>query len=572
MTSPLISFVASLLDFPELNSSSKQRRAIYPRDLSNSLATLSLQNGTRSLMGAHQQQDSHELFLLLSSGIESELIKILKEKERIEEESNTGFRGLLNTLSTSTSPSSTSNTSQTLSQLRNLNPLNSILAQRTSCLVCGYSESIRLFCNEEFSLNVPERTNRYHLEDCFRDFIELEKIEWYCFRCSLRESLDKINTEVWKLENGSGSTTSNGNVNGRHSEKKIGHDKEEEEAPTSNTNGHLNAENKLTNSKKRKLREFKKIQNKLKLSIEDNLHEDEFHSEALNLSKTNFKLEKSLSRNSTKQIMICKPPSLLSIHLNRSNYSYSGYGPSKNNCRIFFEEFLDLGKFVLDGDSLTLDGRRSISDPEGLLKLQPKHQQLNRNGVGIQRKGGYKPIWYKLKSIVVHYGGHSFGHYVSFRRRPSTSSGITSSLHQDLQDDTYNQNPSTGANISSNGYLDDEIDFENKSKEDENWDRISDDSVDRCHLNDVLNQNPFLLFYERLETDAQDSSLYQNASLSQSLSVGDDDQKENRIPKGLERVSNKVKIGEDGRILERWQSGLKSNGADRAYRDEGEVH
>ncbi|WFC99280.1 ubiquitinyl hydrolase 1 [Malassezia yamatoensis] len=56
---------------------------------------------------------------------------------------------------------------------------------------------------------------------------------------------------------------------------------------------------------------------------------------------------------------------------------------------------------------------------------------------------------YRLSALVTHYGGHHSGHYVAFRRRAN-----------------------------------------------DQWTRISDDSVESCSIADVLVQNPYLLFYE----------------------------------------------------------------------------
>ena len=107
--------------------------------------------------------------------------------------------------------------------------------------------------------------------------------------------------------------------------------------------------------------------------------------------------------------------------------------------------------------------------------------------------------------------------------------------------------------------------FKNKAREDENWDRTSDESVDRCHLNDVLNQNPFLLFYEKVEESQTQSS-------STKMTNGFQNGEILNVPKGLERLSNRNLDVGDGRVLERWQEDLKDRGADRSYQDEGEVH
>lgn len=66
---------------------------------------------------------------------------------------------------------------------------------------------------------------------------------------------------------------------------------------------------------------------------------------------------------------------------------------------------------------------------------------------------------YRICSLVVHFGNHHNGHYVSFRRRPTTAS----------------QRPSN------------------------DWFRISDEDVEGSSREELLGANPYLLFYERVE-------------------------------------------------------------------------
>jgi len=508
--------------------------------LTSALSTLSQQNGLRSLVGAHQQQDSHELFILLASGISDEFENVLNEREKFRAE---GYVGLKSAFQDEAEESTSNPHFNSAASLSHLNPFASTIAQRTSCLKCGYSEAIRLFKNEEFSLNVPERVYSCHLEDCLREMIQIERVEWFCHRCSLRESLDRVKSEIWRLENGDG-------------EKK--------------------GKQTISASKKKRIREIKKFQIRLTTGLENNEHEDEFNSSLASLNsssnvanKGNFKIERVLSTLSTKQIMVVKPPRVLALHLNRSNFSSSSFsGPSKNNCRVFFDEFLDLGRFVVDGQ-LVLDGRKGISDPEGL------EDEISGNHLPI----GYKPIWYKLQSIVVHYGGHSFGHYVSFRRRPKLGDGLEEEeeLHQDLRDDSQNLNNNTNGvgydflNKGANG-----IPFKHYG-EDENWSRISDDSVEKCHLKDVFNQNPFLAFYEKVDQGRIEGAAVREVVNGNGNGKGKGRPNENgndeeiQLPKGLERLNGVLHEG--GRVLERWQQGLKDQrGPSPSYQDEGLVH
>jgi ubiquitin carboxyl-terminal hydrolase 1 len=73
----------------------------------------------------------------------------------------------------------------------------------------------------------------------------------------------------------------------------------------------------------------------------------------------------------------------------------------------------------------------------------------------------YSSNIYRIASLIVHFGSHSNGHYVSYRRRPRRG-------------------------CSKKGLLDD-------------WFRISDEDIDKANLQEVLSANPFMLFYERVE-------------------------------------------------------------------------
>jgi ubiquitin carboxyl-terminal hydrolase 1 len=111
----------------------------------------------------------------------------------------------------------------------------------------------------------------------------------------------------------------------------------------------------------------------------------------------NVVLSKTMSRVSTKQIMIARPPRILALHLNRSSYSASAWAASKNNRQVLFPEMLDVGAVTLGG-SISVDGREAMN--------------------GARRGAG--PC-YRLAAIVVHYGSHAFGHYVAFKRVPDAS-------------------------------------------------------------------------------------------------------------------------------------------------------
>ena len=148
-----------------------------------------------------------------------------------------------------------------------------------------------------------------------------------------------------------------------------------------------------------------------------------------------IKLERNPSRVSTKQHMLSRPPRVLALHLNRSTFSSAAAwgGASKNNRQVIFPELLDVSPFMLGGQ-ISTDGRQGMDADPTVAKPRTK---------------------YRLCSLVVHYGGHSFGHYIAYRRV------------RDL------------------------------------WLRISDESVRRCTAQEALAENPFMLFYEQIHDPPQ---------------------------------------------------------------------
>ena len=155
----------------------------------------------------------------------------------------------------------------------------------------------------------------------------------------------------------------------------------------------------------------------------------------------------------TKQTMYSSPPNLLVIHLSRSSFFETGYGYSqKNNCQVIFPEYLSMDPFTTTA-SLSMNPNQPISmRPTTDLEKLVQKQNL-----------------YRLSSMVVHFGSHSNGHYVSYRRRPlsNTKKGFS-----------------------------------------EDWFRISDDNVDISSKKEMLEANPYLLFYECIDnaSNKRDSS------------------------------------------------------------------
>ncbi|KAE8230588.1 hypothetical protein CF326_g4408 [Tilletia indica] len=453
-----------------LNSPATRREsAILPSHLTAALADVSASNGLRSLTAAHQQQDAHELFALLSDALESELREIQRERRAVlfsssrglaaaiaptrprstewvvpsppEQNGNGNAEGLDDAAGTGAGAETGTEAQQAVAVADEQpgdpqHPFKGWTAQRTGCVDCGYTEGIRHLSSEELTLTVPQlgamRGNRgVALEQLLDEWSKLEVVQWICHRCSLRATAERLRGDVVRMggEDPAGRALMSNN--------------------SSAANGHHDGEatGKMTVSKKRRLKDAQRAYERIVRILQLNIHEDELQSANPPLLPPDVKLERIPSRCATKQIMLARPPRLLVVHLNRSIFGGFGGGASKNNTFVHFGEWLDMQPFAT-GAELEVRSDRRISgggDDDG--------DQNSRGQSALQRA-----CLYRLQSIVVHYGGHSFGHYVSYRRKPST------------------------------------IGTRSRGAE---WMRISDDIVEPCDLGEVLASNPFLLFYER---------------------------------------------------------------------------
>ncbi|KAG0146214.1 hypothetical protein CROQUDRAFT_715716 [Cronartium quercuum f. sp. fusiforme G11] len=155
-------------------------------------------------------------------------------------------------------------------------------------------------------------------------------------------------------------------------------------------------------------------------------------------------IERVASVATTKQTMFARPPDSLTFHISRST-AYARGVSFKNHCQVTYPELLHLDDFCT-----TPKLERAADQPISTFQA---HSTTLR----------YR---YRLSSVVVHYGSHSFGHYITFRRAPPLPGDLTS----------------------LNGGI---------------WYRISDETVHRSSVQEALMSNPFLLMYERVEDDTE---------------------------------------------------------------------
>ncbi|KAL0949213.1 hypothetical protein HGRIS_009293 [Hohenbuehelia grisea] len=365
-----------------------------------------------------------------------------------------------------------------------------LTANRRSCIDCGYTEAVMHFAFDNWQLSVPHYA-KCRLEECLADYTRLEILnDCICRKCSLVATHRRLSHELKTLEQA---------LNAASSSK--GHD----------PNGDKPVK-KPSNSKKRRAKEVAKMEARVRSALEEGRIEDDLKD---------VRMEKVVSRASTKQAMIARPPPVLALHLNRS--SYGGYA-AKNNVFVIFPEILDLTPYTTSG-KLSVSPNVPISSPPTLpFPLPPRSLTPTPAAYDQVRE----KVLYRLSAVVCHYGSHSFGHYVCFRRKPRPMSkdgrwAPPTIAHPMTTDSTHGSDAETEA-VSERAKLSQEpkitnffdankpaalnlaeqLTWENEDpamhKPGRGWLRVSDDSVSECGIESVLREGSgaFMLYYERI--------------------------------------------------------------------------
>ncbi|KAG2227768.1 hypothetical protein INT45_002006 [Circinella minor] len=198
----------------------------------------------------------------------------------------------------------------------------------------------------------------------------------------------------------------------------------------------------------------KRLLEEIKSRIKSNRIEDEI--DGIQCVKSPF---------STKQVMFAKTPKILCLHLSRSAFHASG-AVYKNTCQILFPEYLDLSSYTTNGNLCT-QPKSPISSPSE-----------NTNSNKVNRTALASSTRYRLMSTIVHYGSHSYGHFVAFKRRILPKKCMCPNCQDDKS------GPESW-----------------EDSQDEAWYRISDSKVDLCSFDVVIQSNPYMLLYELMDQD-----------------------------------------------------------------------
>ncbi|TFK18075.1 cysteine proteinase [Coprinopsis marcescibilis] len=382
--------------FQDLNTPRSSYTALKPLEIIKVLSAQT-EGRTNSLFYSREHQDAQELFQVVSECLKNELAAV--DKEGLRDRGFGLFASNMSSASTSSLANGGTNTTTQLLMSKEIGKtvFEGLTANRRSCVICGYTEAVMHFAFDNWQLSIPRMAANCRLEDCLEDYTRLEILkDCICRKCSLLATQSRLKQETKLLE----------------------------EAISS-------AGAKASNSKKKRVKEVRKHEGRVAAALSQGRIEDDLKD---------VRIEKVFSPASTKQAMVARPPPVLCLHLNRSVHygSYAG----KNNCRVLFPEVLDLTPYTTSG-SLSTVPTASISTPpppasQSQSTTASPAPSRSRTGtpaassipgsVDSAAAGNGSVAGrtiYRLSAIVCHYGAHSFGHYICYRRKPRGWKGAT---------------------------------------------------------------------------------------------------------------------------------------------------
>ncbi|KAG8890934.1 hypothetical protein FRB98_002954 [Tulasnella sp. 332] len=456
---PVIDALREILN--DLNTPRSSRTSLRPMPIVKALSAPD-PTGMRPrsrLFSSREHQDAQELFQLISSSIQDEANEVDSESHK-----DLGLAAV-----DRADRVSRKDAAKTV--------FEGLTANRRSCVTCGYTEAVMHFPFDNLNLAVP-RASTCTLQDCLAGYTQIELLnDCICRKCSMLATLRKLTEEATRL---------------------------------AETASHPDA----SSNRKKRAKEAIKLQRRVQDALDESRIEEDIKD---------VKLEKVFSPCSTKQVMIARPPPVLVVHLNRS--SYYGYGSAhKNSCRVMFSEVLDLTPYTTSG-ALSLKPQSPISahqsatsyllsalqePPSPISPTSPTSQaSTSTTAHSTQKPLSNEPTLYRLSAVVCHYGGHSFGHYVCYRRKPGfgyRSSTSERKRPQTLKRPRMPHSMTCTCDICAvHGRIrdsnhDDDYDPFRPPTPNSGWLRISDDAVEEVGIQRVQAEaaSAFMLFYERV--------------------------------------------------------------------------
>lgn len=305
----------------KLNAKHKDKHHDYKTNAM--IKTMSNSPNKNFLLG-YNQEDAQEFFQSILSELESnykkiDSVELPKEaqftkdlgQETLFGSDKLGSLGLVYFPASQIDPNIEDCESKSIAR-KLITPLDGVSAERIGCLNCGEMSGIRYSVISGLSLNLPPETyNSIKLTSLLKEWCKPEIIEGVnCNRCGLLTILEYQQEQLLKLQN--------------------------------------------NNGPERLISQLSERIEEIKAELLKPIIDDEIFSK---LHTKNFTTKSSKS----KQILISRPPPLLSIHINRSVFDPNTFRVCKNNSRIIFPLNLDLNEFVATPDEINTDARLPLS-------------------------------------------------------------------------------------------------------------------------------------------------------------------------------------------------------------------
>ncbi|KAJ5328336.1 hypothetical protein N7452_008726 [Penicillium brevicompactum] len=312
------------------------------------------------------------------------------------------------------------------------NPLEGLLAQRVGCMDCGYSEGLSLI---PFNcLTVPlGGSHQYDIRDCLDHYMTLEPIEGVeCAKCTLLQRREQLVNLI-------------GGMN---------HDSQSDDPHTPNPFDAV----KLTASERL---------GDVTTALESNDYSENTLAQKCHISSKN-----RVSTTKSRQAVIARAPKCLTIHINRSLFDEMTGDLVKNHTAVVFPQMIDLNPWCLGTQNASKSG-----DKLEQWETNPCRSMLPRPDEVVEIPSRL----YQLRAVITHYGRHENGHYVCYRKYPTSE--FTAPPPDEI------------------------LQVEGDKDKPERWWRLSDDDVQMVSESFVMSQKgAFMLFYEAIDESVSSSS------------------------------------------------------------------
>ncbi|KAL8291931.1 hypothetical protein RQP46_002189 [Phenoliferia psychrophenolica] len=324
----------------------------------------------RRLLASGDQQDANELWGMIREAIDEELARV--EKERAKGAEGGGLAELLG--------------------LRNerggggrkgkevKDPFLHLVSQKVRCMACRYTRDVRHSGEFHVILVVPPVLS-CSIYDLLSEYTKMDLLSDYnCRKCSLLATRDKLVAQRDRLALAA-PTTSSSSPSASPSPSPTPNPFDLPPSATPPV---------MTQSRKDRRKKVQKLVDKVSAAIAAGDFERELGDDV--------KVER-VEGPAGKLVRFARTPEILTFHMNRSSHFGRTGGAVKNSCQVAFPEWLDFAPYC------------DYASPPSSLSSGQEPEEKDK---GPERKRDL----YRLSSLVVHYGSHSFGHYVAFRRRP----------------------------------------------------------------------------------------------------------------------------------------------------------